>query len=258
MTMLFFPFLRVTLNRYTLQVKHLWVALSNLIIPLGAYFLFLSLGQNVALAAFVVGAAPTAAGAPVIAGFLRTRIEFVTGSVLLTSPMVALMIPLVLPELQDVGGAKMNTLEVLLPVAGLVFIPLILGQTIQRTSPPLARWLSTTFDWAPFTLFLANVYLAAAKATHFILTGGNSWAELGQVALAITVTGLLCFWWGEKVIGRPELPIECGLALGRKNTMFVLWVALNFINPLVAMGPMFYILFQNLYNSWQLYNLEKK
>jgi len=37
----------------------------------------------------------------------------------------------------------------------------------------------------------------------------------------------------------------------------VIWIALIFINPLVAMGPMFYILYHHLYNSWLIYRFEK-
>jgi hypothetical protein len=36
---------------------------------------------------------------------------------------------------------------------------------------------------------------------------------------------------------------------------FGFWIALTFINPLVAMGPTFYILYHNLYNSWPLAGL---
>ena len=38
----------------------------------------------------------------------------------------------------------------------------------------------------------------------------------------------------------------------------MIWVALTFINPLVAMGPTFYILYHNLYNSWQIYRFERR
>jgi hypothetical protein len=33
---------------------------------------------------------------------------------------------------------------------------------------------------------------------------------------------------------------------------------LTFINPLVAMGPMFYIVYHHVYNSWSIYRFEKR
>ena len=32
----------------------------------------------------------------------------------------------------------------------------------------------------------------------------------------------------------------------------------SYINPLVAMGPTFYVLYHNLYNTWQIYRFEKR
>ena len=51
---------------------------------------------------------------------------------------------------------------------------------------------------------------------------------------------------------------EASQALGQKNLSFVIWIALTFINPLVAMGPMFYIVYHHLYNSWLIYQFEKQ
>jgi bile acid:Na+ symporter, BASS family len=51
---------------------------------------------------------------------------------------------------------------------------------------------------------------------------------------------------------------EASQSLGQKNLSFVIWIALTFINPLVAMGPMFYILYHHLYNSWSIYQFERK
>jgi BASS family bile acid:Na+ symporter len=51
---------------------------------------------------------------------------------------------------------------------------------------------------------------------------------------------------------------EASQSLGQKNLSFVIWIALTFINPLVAMGPVFYILYHHLYNSWSLYQFERR
>ena len=32
----------------------------------------------------------------------------------------------------------------------------------------------------------------------------------------------------------------------------------SYINPLVAMGPTFYVLYHNLYITWQIYRFEKR
>jgi BASS family bile acid:Na+ symporter len=60
------------------------------------------------------------------------------------------------------------------------------------------------------------------------------------------------------VLGGERFRQESSQSLGQKNNSFVIWVALTFINPLVAMGPTFYILYHNLYNSWQIYRFERR
>jgi len=60
------------------------------------------------------------------------------------------------------------------------------------------------------------------------------------------------------LLGGERFRQESSQSLGQKNNSFVIWIALTFINPLVAMGPTFYILYHNLYNSWQIYRFEKR
>lgn len=255
MVMLFFAFLNVRFSREILQPGHLAVLAANLLLPLLAYWLLHPLGQAPALAAFVVAMAPTAAGAPVIAAFLRCRVEFVTTSVLLTSPTVALILPLLLPYFVEVQ-TDISVGAILLPTAAIVFIPLVLSQALRRISPQIAGQLNR-FRGIAFYLFLANVHIASARATRFIgYETDTPWSTLLLIALVIALLCLVQFQVGARLAGHSGR-LESSLALGRKNTMFALWVALTFIDPVVALGPIFYILWQNAYNSWQLFEVER-
>lgn len=256
MVMLFFAFLNVRFDREMLHRNHLAVLAANLLLPLLVYALLRPLGQTPALAAFVVALAPTAAGAPVIAAFLRCRVDFVTTSVLITSPAMAIVIPLLLPHFVAVQTA-ITVGAVLAPTAAIVFIPLVISQVLRRTLPKVAGRLNRWRGIA-FYLFLANVHIASARATRFIgYESSTPWTELLLIAGMIGLLCLLQFQLGER-LAHPSLRLENSLALGRKNTMFALWIALTFINPVVALGPIFQILWQNAYNSWQLYEVERR
>ncbi|KAA6308376.1 hypothetical protein EZS27_039945, partial [termite gut metagenome] len=52
--------------------------------------------------------------------------------------------------------------------------------------------------------------------------------------------------------------IISGQALGQKNTILAIWMAHTYLNPLAAVGPGFYVLWQNVINSWQLWMRNKK
>ena len=56
--------------------------------------------------------------------------------------------------------------------------------------------------------------------------------------------------YGNKVAG--------GQGLGQKNTILAIWMAQTFFNPVVAIAPASYIVWQNLINSYQLWKHRKK
>ena len=51
--------------------------------------------------------------------------------------------------------------------------------------------------------------------------------------------------------------ISAGQALGQKNTIVGIWLTLTFLNPLAAVAPGAYVVWQNLVNGWQLWYKEK-
>lgn len=256
MIMLFFVFLNINIHRKIIQKLHFKVLLANILIPLLVYFILQLFNETLAVAIFVVALAPTAAAASIIAQLLNARVEIVAASTLVTSAGMALVIPFLLPFFIEVEG-EINTLAMLLPILVVVFVPLILAQIVKKMLPKLRQILTKQKD-IPLYLFLVNVYLAMAKSTHFIQTSEEA---QGAIILWIAAaTGILCllnFQIGERIVS-PALKYEGGLALGRKNTMFVLWLALTFISPIAALSPIFYIFWQNLYNSYQLWQKERK
>ncbi len=251
MVMLFLAFLSVRISWQLLQLAHFQVLGINLALPLLLLVAVSPLGRDTALALYAIAAAPTAAAAPAITIFLRREVAFVTTSVFLTSTLVALLLPLSLPWVAG-REASVAVLDVAGPVLGLIFIPLFLSLALRWISPPAAAWIMR-HSGAAFVLFLANVFIASAGASAFIQqSGGQALITAGKIAVATAALCLFQFRFGEW-LGRKGKPIETGMALGRKNTMFGIWLALTFIHPVAALGPIFYILFQNLYYSWQLY-----
>ena len=52
--------------------------------------------------------------------------------------------------------------------------------------------------------------------------------------------------------------ISAGQALGQKNTVLAIWMAYTYLDPLSSVGPGSYVLWQNLFNSYQLWKKRKK
>ena len=190
MVMLFIAFLNVDFNLKVFRMDHLKVVLANFAIPLVGYYLVSQYDQTLALIVFVIGMAPTAAGAPVIATFLRNRVPFVTISVLLTNPFSAIVIPFLLPFLV-VSETPIDVLDVLFPVLSVVFVPLTVSLFIKKWIPV---WLPYLYrlKGLPFYLFLLNVYIASGKATDFIMN--TKTADLQTILQILGVTIVLCLF----------------------------------------------------------------
>lgn len=256
MIMLFFAFLGMQLDRQTIRWTHLLILLANVGIALGSYALLAPWQHDLAMTAFLTGIMPTAAAAPSITGYLQARVDYVTFSTFFTSLAIAALLPLLLPPLLS-GTVEIALGEVLWPVLSLMLIPLGLAWGVRFSSARLRAWL-LRYQRLSFWCFMANVYLASSKASHFVQhTLAGQWTLLLWIAL---VAGLLCLLNFElgRLLGGPNRRVEGGMALGRKNTMFSLWVALTFVSPLAALGPMCYIIWQNLYNSVQLWRRQRR
>jgi len=169
--------------------------------------------------------------------------------VLITNGLIALVLPLVLPFLLTSGPEQSGT-RVWFSTLTVIVIPLTLAQAIRYWLPRVARQIKRLKPLT-FYLWLAGLYFASAKAGHFIRLNDHSLVMLSMIALVALVLCALNFGVG-RWLGQPSLVQETGQALGQKNTMLAIWVCLTFLSPTSALGPMFYIVFQNIYNAYLL------
>ena len=256
MAMLFFAFLDIDFQPQSFQKGVIWVVLANIAVAFAAYWILRPFNLNLALAAFITGIAPTAIAAPVIIGFIQGQVEYVVGAVLLSNVVMSLVLPISLPLI--VGDVvQISVWQVLQPVLVTMFVPLILARLSnllpQRTWSVIRRGKTLSFP-----LWLMALFITCAKAADFLRN--NLIASTSTVLSIAFISLVICivnFTFGA-LLGGERFRQESSQSLGQKNNSFVIWVALTFINPLVAMGPTFSILYHNLYNSWQIYRFERR
>jgi len=256
MVMLFFAFLDIEFRPGSFRRSMLWVLLVNVAMAYLSYAVLVSFDRMLALAAFMTAIAPTAIASPVIIGFIQREVEYVVAAVLLTNIASAIIVPLTLPSL--LGTAlRISLWDVMQPVLVVMFIPLLLARLVSRLPSDTQRFFRKGRILS-FPIWLASLFIISASAMDFLR---NQSTGSGSILIAIALTSLvLCvlnFGIGALLGGRRHWQ-EASQALGQKNLSFVIWIALTFINPLVAMGPMFYILYHHLYNSWLIYRFEKE
>lgn len=255
MIMLFLSFLDLQIQFSTFRQGVWRVLAANLAVAFLAYALLSLFDDNLALTAFLTGVAPTATASPVLVSFVGGQVPFVVASVLLTNIAVALVVPLVLPGLVG-ANLQISTWQVLQPVLLVMFIPLILARLVDQLPAP-AQALFRRAKRYNFLVWLFNLLIVSANASNFVRSqNAGSLLPLFQIALVSLLLCILNFGLGA-LIAKTGFRQESSQALGQKNITFVIWIALTFINPMAAMGPTFYIIYHNLYNSWQIYRFEQ-
>ena len=255
MTMLFFAFLDTGFNPRSFQRSVLWILVANTAVAFLSYGIFASRDITLALAAFMTGIAPSAIAAPVLISFVEGQVEYVLAAVLLTNVSSAVIIPLALPTL--VGKVvPISFWSVLQSSLIVMFVPLILAKLAVRL-PSGTQAVIRKGKRFSFILWLLSLFIISAKASDFLRNENTDSLTIlpyiALISLGICAVNFSLGAW----IGGPQYRREASQALGQKNLSFVIWIALAFINPLVAMGPTFYILYHHLYNSWVIYRFEK-
>jgi BASS family bile acid:Na+ symporter len=256
MAMLFLAFLDIEFRPGSFHKGVIWVVLANIAIAFAGYGILRPFSLDLALTAFITGIAPTAIAAPVIIGFLQGQVEFVAAAVLLGNLTMSLVLPVALPFV--VGDVvKVSIWQVLRPVLITMLIPLLLARA-SHLLPSTSQSLIRRGKAFSFALWLSALLISTAKASDFLRSDGSaSAAVVLPIALISLIICIVNFSLGA-LLGGERFRQESSQSLGQKNNAFVIWVALTFINPLVAMGPTFYILYHNLYNSWQIYRFERR
>lgn len=256
MLMLFFSFLDIEFKPKTLHTSVLWVLLANVGVAFLSYAVLVSFDMTFALSAFMTAIAPTAIAAPVIMSFIQGEIEYVVAAVLVTNIASALIVPLALPFLLG-AELQISVWEVLQPVLVVMFVPLIMARLVSHTPAGTQQFIRRGKRFS-FAIWLVNLFIISANASNFFRNEDPASAPtLMVIALISLVLCIVNFGVGALLGGQRNWQ-EASQSLGQKNLSFVIWIALTFINPLVAMGPTFYILYHHLYNSWSIYQFERR
>lgn len=257
MAMLFIVFLQVRLTREAVHRTHAALLIANLALGFAAWGVGAWVGgRDVALAAFFAGITPTATAAPVIISFLRGRVEYVVAAFLLTNVVIAALLPILLPLV--LGTATPRAFGDVLGSVGLVvFGPMLAGWLVRRIYPAAASWPARLRNLS-FGMWTFALFLITANASAFVRAQAQAPVRtIWQIAVVTLVVCAVNFAVGHLLGGRTYRR-EASQALGQKNTTFTIYLALTYASPLIALGPTCYVVWHNVWNSWQLHRATQR
>ncbi len=257
MAMLFLVFLQTRLSRSAMHRSHAVLFAANILLGFAAWAVGWAVsGRDLALAAFFCGITPTAIAAPVIISFLRGRVDYVVAAFLLTNIGIAALLPLLLPIV--LGRA---TPEAFAQVAGsvgfVVFMPMGVAWLVRALHPAAAAWPARLRN-ASFGMWVTTMFLITANASASLRENSDTpRVVLAQIAVGTLAICIVNFSVGWRIGGR-EFAREASQSLGQKNTAFTIYLALTYGGPVVALGPTCYVIWHNLWNSWQLHRAGRR
>ena len=202
--------------------------------------------------------APCASAAPTVTNKLGGDLHQMTFYVIVSSLLSAITIPLVFPLVEPHADMPFFVafLSIMKRLSMVLVLSLILGWFIQHYIKPLYAWVKRHSN-LPFYTWAFNLSITSGITLRNIFHSETTADILFIVALSSFLFCLLLFVLGWTQGKRTNHRIEAGQAQGQKNTALAIWIASTYLHPIAALGMGFYVLWQNIVNSYELWRHSK-
>ena len=285
--MLFFTFCKINPLDLRLHRWHFIVLAIQLALTVLSYFLLLPIDALLAQGVMLCFIMPAATAGPIIAGKLGGSIQSLTSFTMLSNFATAIIVPMFFPIVNPAADLSFRQAcwLILQKVAPLLIGPFLLAWLLRlaydayqkKHNSPKRFQLSRSWASVPFYLWAVSLVVLMAQITMFLLTEEYDTKIVLLLTVCALAACLLQFMIGKKVGEHfPSYPhgedyhdvlvselaatddmrlvtrISAGQAFGQKNTTLGIWMAYAYLNPLSSVGAAAYIVWQNLFNSYQL------
>ncbi|MBQ9355894.1 MAG: transporter [Prevotella sp.] len=263
---LFVTFCKVDFHKLRPVWWHAWVSLFNLLL-VGAVMLVLlnlpsGLSPSVKLlleALLMCVIAPCAAAAPVVTQKLGGSLEQMTTYTFLSNLLTVLLVPLCFPLVENGTGVTFMAafVRILYQVFIVLAVPMLLAYVVKHYFHRFHRIIVSIRDLS-FYLWACSLMIVTGTTVKNIVHAEAPAGLLVLIALSGLAVCLVQFALGRFIghyFGRAQ---EAGQGLGQKNTAFAIWLSVTYLNPLSSVGPGCYILWQNIINSFEIWQNRKK
>ncbi len=208
--------------------------------------------------AFICFICPTAAAVAVVTEKLGGSIGSLTTYTVIANIFTMIIIPSLFPMVEkgaDVSFLYMSMM-VFRNVTTVLVVPLLLALLSRKFLLRFVDKVKSVKDLG-FYMWCFNLTILMGETLRNFLHATVSGWILALLLIVPLVVCLVQFAIGKAVGRHWDASISAGQALGQKNTIVGIWLTLTFLNPLAAVAPGAYVVWQNLVNGWQLWYKEK-
>lgn len=225
-----------------------------------SYFAIAPFNDVVAQGVMICFFCPTATAAPVVTGMLGGGVSRVATFSIISNVTVALLAPFIFAFITSTS-AQVSILDsqvsILRRVAPLLLLPMITAFLLQWFAPKVSNFVAKS-QGVSFYLWAVALFVVVGRAVSFVIKEPTEEIPtMIAMTLGAAVACCLQFWTGRKIGYLCGDKVAGAQALGQKNTILAIWLALTWLQPLASVGPAAYIAWQNIINSAQLYKAVK-
>lgn len=261
-TILLLNFFAIDVRKLRFTWLDVWLMLFQIVVSLGAYLLIKSLHiSDIIAEGVLVGVlCPVAASVVVVACMLGANRETVTSYTIWGNLMVAVVAPVYFSFIgmhQDMPFWT-SFCMIISKISPIIVLPFFIALLMQFTFPKVKDTLARYKSWS-FYLWACALVLVLGKTFDFVFIHGKG-NEMIIVALGVlsmvfcAINFIIGKWIGRKCGDS----LAGGQLLGQKNTAFGIWMATIYLSPLASIFMAFYSIWQNVFNSWQLFRHDRQ
>lgn len=261
-SILLLTFCAVDIRRLRMNRLDVWLMLFQIVVSLGSYLIlkWFGVGDIVAQGVLIGVLCPVASSVAVISCMLGANRETVTAYTIIGNLMVAVVAPVYFSFIgthQDMPFLE-SFWMILRRISIVLGLPFFAAWAIEawlpRTSELLRRYKGLSFY-----LWAVALLLTLGKTIDFIfLHGEGNWGSIAWLGVASLAFCVLQFGFGRWLGARFGDKISGGQLLGQKNTAMGIWMAGYYLTPLASVFLAFYSVFQNVWNSWQMWQVRNE
>lgn len=259
-TMLLLTFSKISLHDLRPRLSHLYLLCIEIIGAIAIYYLLAPFDPIVAQGIMICIICPTATAAAVVTGKLGGNVASITTYTLLCNIAVAFVIPALFPIIAPSANhtsfwaAFSHIMGRIFP---LLICPFLLAQLIRWLLPKINAKL-TSISGLAFYMWAIALTIAMGMTVRSLIEEPTDTHTLILLSIGSLIACLFQFFTGKAIGKTSNDTIACGQSLGQKNTILAIWICTAYLNPVTALAPGLYVIWQNFFNSTQLYLARKK
>lgn len=261
-SILLLNFAAVDVKKLRFSKMDVWLMLYQIVVSIGMYYLLTALNVNEIVAqGILVGVlCPVAASVVVISCMLGANRETVTSYTIIGNLMVAVMAPIYFSFIGTNQEMTFLTsfLMIFKKIGTVIALPFFVALIGQKFMPKVNDFFCR-IKGLSFYLWAMALTITLGQTIDFMFLRGRDnlsaiiWLGIASVAFCAIQFGLgkfIGYKYGDIIAG--------GQLLGQKNSAMGIWMANTYLNPLASIFPAMYSIWQNLFNSIQLWWHDKK